>query len=225
MHHYAGAKDFSKLDAKAGYWSVQLDTESQLLTTFQSPFGSDKGVHPDHGKINDLQAMPAPTGKKELQEFLGFVTYLSPFIANLADKSSPLRGLLKEDVPFQWEDHDQQCFDKLKEVRFHTYLYGRRFKVLTEPKPLVMILQKPPRSAPPRLQQIRLKLQDYQLDIEYRPGREMTLPDTLSRLPNAENDELDVRVDLVRFSTDRIQALQNATATRSSEDVPRPYST
>ncbi|XP_014673997.1 PREDICTED: uncharacterized protein K02A2.6-like [Priapulus caudatus] len=38
-HHFAGAKVFSKLDAKAGYWSIKLDEESQLLTTFQSPFG------------------------------------------------------------------------------------------------------------------------------------------------------------------------------------------
>ena len=36
---FSGAKYFSKLDAKAGYWSVKLDNESQLLTTFRSPLG------------------------------------------------------------------------------------------------------------------------------------------------------------------------------------------
>ena len=35
----AKAKLFSKLDAKAGYWSVHLNEESQLLTTFRTPFG------------------------------------------------------------------------------------------------------------------------------------------------------------------------------------------
>lgn len=36
---FSGAKYFSKLDAKAGYWSLKLDESSQLLTTFRSPLG------------------------------------------------------------------------------------------------------------------------------------------------------------------------------------------
>ena len=36
---FANAKMFSKLDAKAGYWSIHLDEDSQLLTTFRTPFG------------------------------------------------------------------------------------------------------------------------------------------------------------------------------------------
>jgi len=36
---FANAKYFSKLDAKAGYWSVHLAAESRDLTTFRTPFG------------------------------------------------------------------------------------------------------------------------------------------------------------------------------------------
>ena len=35
-----GAKVFSVLDAKDGFWHVKLDEESSHLTTFHTPFGS-----------------------------------------------------------------------------------------------------------------------------------------------------------------------------------------
>ena len=38
-HKFTGARYFSKLDAKCGYWGVQLHKDSQLPTTFQSPYG------------------------------------------------------------------------------------------------------------------------------------------------------------------------------------------
>ena len=60
--------------------------------------------------------MPYPTCKKELQEFLGLITYLSAFIPYLADKTHTLRGLLKKDAPFLWEEHHKECFEKLKTV-------------------------------------------------------------------------------------------------------------
>ena len=37
-HKLAGAKHFTKLDAKHGYWAIHLDEESSLLTCFNTPF-------------------------------------------------------------------------------------------------------------------------------------------------------------------------------------------
>ena len=38
-HKLSESVMYSKLDARPGYWSVQLDGDSKLLTTFNSPFG------------------------------------------------------------------------------------------------------------------------------------------------------------------------------------------
>ena len=52
------------------------------------------------------------------------------------------------------------------------------------------------------------------MEVEYQPGKEIVHTDTLSRLPSVHNKEtldLDVRVDFVRFSDERIQEVRNKT--------------
>ena len=68
--------------------------------------------------------------------------------------------------------------------RFHTYLYGRSFTIITDHKPLEMICNKPIASAPPRLQRMLVKIQGYDYSVEYRPGNKMIMSDVLSRLPS-----------------------------------------
>ena len=70
--------------------------------------------------------------------------------------------------------------------------------VVTDHKSLVTICTKPLHAAPPRLQRMLIKTQGYNYEVMYRPGTQMVLADTLSRLPNPENNsniELDERID------------------------------
>ena len=357
---FTGSSVFSKMDAKAGYWSVHLDEPSQLLTTFRTPFGrycwkrlpfglrvsqdifqarmdeiledlpgvagitddvcvhgkdvqehddnlrrlmerakqcglvfnsekcdirkneisffgniySKDGIRPDPAKVQGIQSMPVPENKEDLQRFLGMMTYLSMFIPNFSKESQPLRELLKTDVPFVMSEDLIHCFNNLKKLvsstiylkffdpkkptvlevdssmkglgaaiiqdgypvafasksldstqsnypnidremlavvfgitRFHTYLYGRPFKVITDQKPLEMIVQKPLLKAPPRLQRMLQKIQGYDYVVEYRSGKSMTLADTLSRLPSQADKtslDLDLRVDGLDLSKDEI---------------------
>ena len=89
--------------------------------------------------------------------------------------------------------------------RYHTYLYARPFTIITYHKPLVTICAKPIQAASPHLQRMLLRIQGYNYEITYHIGETMVLADTLSRLPNPENDteiELDVRVDGVDLVVD-----------------------
>ena len=378
-HMFRGAKYFSKMDAKCGYWSVVLDEESVWLTTFPSPFGlyqflrlpfgllnaqdlfqeridpivepcegtviiaddiavfgrteeehdrnmlnlmkraksgglvfnskkcvikkrqieyygmifGQNGMSPDGKKVEDLQAMPSPTSKAEVQEFLGLVTYLGPFINNLSAKSLPLRNLTKKDTEFRWGELEQEVFDHIKTLvckdaclkyydteaptylmvdasqkglgaallqpdrnadgtftkdlrpvafaskslspaqqkyanieremlaitfgctRFHTFLYNRPFTVISDHKPLEMICQKAISAAPARLQEMILKIQDYQYVVKYVPGKEIGLADALSRFPNPEDTadiDIDVRISHILFAESKLSEIKQQTS-------------
>ena len=77
--------------------------------------------------------------------------------------------------------------------RFDQYLHERdKIKVQTDHKPLVSILKKPLHHAPKRLQRMLLRLQKYNLVIEYLPGTQMYIADMLSRayLPSRNREEI-----------------------------------
>ena len=366
-HKFSGMSVFSKLDAKSGYWSVVLDTDSQLLTTFNTPFGrycfkrlpfglnvsqdvfqaamdrnleglkgvisiaddiavvgkdqadhdrnlhalmtraqergivfnpkkchiktdrimffgnvySSTGIHPDPAEVQAIHDLTPPTNAAQLQSFLGLITYLSAYIPNLSQKTAPLRQLLRDDNEFQWQPTHKAAFDNLKkqiseansltyfdpkkqtilqvdasqealgaalvqderivayasksltdtEKRyanmecellacvfatecFHNYIYGKPVIIESDHKPLEMIAKKHLSAAPARLQRMLLRLQHYDYHIRYRPGHEMTLADSLSRLPTSKKGpqiQLDVKVCHIQFSKPRLNELRDET--------------
>jgi len=70
--------------------------------------------------------------------------------------------------------------------KFHTYLYGRPFTIVTDHKPLTAILG-PKKGVPPlaaaRLQRWALLMSAYRYEIEFRPTKLHANADGLSRLP------------------------------------------
>ena len=65
--------------------------------------------------------------------------------------------------------------------RFHDYLYGRRFTIFNDHQPLKTIFNKSITSCPPRIQRLMLRLQRYDFELSYAPGKLMVVADTLSR--------------------------------------------
>ncbi|XP_042148029.1 uncharacterized protein K02A2.6-like [Ixodes scapularis] len=65
--------------------------------------------------------------------------------------------------------------------KFHQYTFGRLTTVITDHKPLQAIMKKQLDQVPRRLQGMILQTQRYNIDIQYRPGKELFLADTMSR--------------------------------------------
>ena len=76
--------------------------KAQAINFFGCIYNAN-GVHHDPGKVHAVHALLVPTNITELQEFLGLVTYLSPFIPGLSTLTTPLQELLKKDTYFIWD--------------------------------------------------------------------------------------------------------------------------
>jgi hypothetical protein len=66
--------------------------------------------------------------------------------------------------------------------KFHLYLYGIPFKIITVHKPFEAILNNPRHQTSIRLQRILVRIMDYQFKVEYRPGKD-NISDCTSRHP------------------------------------------
>ena len=60
-------------------------------------------------------------------------------------------------------------------------LYGGKFSVINDHQPLKSIFSKSVVSCPPCIQKFFLRLQKYEFDLKYSPGKTMSVSDALSR--------------------------------------------
>ncbi len=86
--------------------------------------------------------------------------------------------------------------------KFHQYTYGRKVIVQSDHKPLEYIVRKPLLHVPKRLQRMLMRLQKYDFDITYVPGKEMLLADALSRVylkDNAQEGSVEKEIENVNM--------------------------
>ena len=124
--------------------------------------------------------------------------------------------------------HWSQLFGVCK---FHSYLYGRKFTLVTDHKPLTIILG-PKNGVPPIaaacLQRWALKLAAYNYEIEFRLTDKHANADGLSRLPLNHVEPLGYTLEPTVFNLQQIGSLpapaaKLAAATRNDKVLSRVY--
>lgn len=69
-------------------------------------------IHSDH--FLPIKACKAPNNRKEVQKFLGLVSYFRNFIPNFAQICEPITRLLKKEAKFNWGEEAQEAFARIK---------------------------------------------------------------------------------------------------------------
>ncbi len=74
------------------------------------------GMHTVDSKITAVKNFPTPKSVERVRSFLGLAGYYRAYVKNFTSTASPRTRLLKKDVPFLWNDAQQQSLNTLKDV-------------------------------------------------------------------------------------------------------------
>ena len=75
---------------------------------------TNEGIYIDPQNKRAIHEFPAPQSVTELRRFLGMRNHTSKFIANVAEKTEPLRELLKNSNAWMWGESQKSAFETLK---------------------------------------------------------------------------------------------------------------
>ena len=76
---------------------------------------SSKGIAADPAKIQKVVDWPVPVNKREVQQFLGLISYYRRFIKDCSSVAKPLYQLIERSRPFYWTTECDQAFKRLRE--------------------------------------------------------------------------------------------------------------
>ena len=204
----AGGRVFSKIDLSHAYQQVELDEKSQKYLTINThkglyrykrlPFGAWQWTEECESAFRrskeQLQASPLLVDydlKKPLRlacdaSSYGVGAVISHVIENGEERPIAFASRTLSASERNYSQTEKEALSIVFGVKtFHSYLYRRKFTLITDHKPLVTLLGPKtgvPTLAAARMHRWSLILAAYQYEIEYRKSAEHANADAMSRL-------------------------------------------
>lgn len=193
------AKNIRQFLGLAGYYRRFIDNFSQIARPLTILLKKDAPF-----KWQEQQQAAFETLRDKLCEepVLQYPDFTQPFIVTTDASGTAVGGILSQgplgkdrpiaytsrvlnDTEQRYSTYEKEAVAILHSVsQFRPYLYGKRFKLVTDHKPLVWIhTSKDPTS---RLTRWRLRLEEYEYEVVHKAGKMNVNADALSRNPCEE---------------------------------------
>ena len=124
-HQLSGSTVFTKLDARSGYWAIELDEESSQLTAFNSPFGRYRFRRLPFG-IRLAQDLFQKKMDEVLDGLAGVLNIADDICVHGKDKAehtTRLRALMTRAEEKGLKFNPNKCAVGLQEVSFFGHVY------------------------------------------------------------------------------------------------------
>ena len=77
---------------------------------------TSQGLKPDPSKVEAVRKMPKLINVNDVQQFIGFVNYLSRFLPRLSDLCEPLRRLTDNNAEWKWTKVHDEAVETIKHL-------------------------------------------------------------------------------------------------------------
>jgi hypothetical protein len=74
----------------------------------------NSGISIDPERIVAILNLPAPTSKKEVQDFMGVINFVHKFVPDFSVMAKPIHSLINKYCSFSWTDDVENVFVGIK---------------------------------------------------------------------------------------------------------------
>ncbi|KAG8503637.1 hypothetical protein CXB51_001568 [Gossypium anomalum] len=155
-------------------------------------FSKTESIRVDPSKISAVVDSKPPRNVSDVRSFLGLASYYRHFVKGFSMIATPMTKLLRKDVKFEWSEKCQKSFEQLKALlteapveKCHIFTHHKSLKYLMTQKDLNL-----------RQRRWLELLKDYELVIDYHPGKANVVATALSRKSLFSLSAMNTRLNL-----------------------------
>ena len=110
--------DLKHIFERCKKYGISLNPKKSYFSLAEGkPLGfivSKKGIYIDPDRVQEIEKIPLPHNKKNMQSFLGQINFVKRFVPDFSQIVLPLQVMIRKNVVFIWNKDERESFELIK---------------------------------------------------------------------------------------------------------------